>query len=395
MTIVNLPWPAASASAQRPAACDCRTCPFWARNPTNVDAVCSGRSLDCEYCGCSRAETACVSCSVRCSRRTDLADWIADVGGTVSFGDLAIRGRLPKGLPRFIPQIDTAEWGTYDDVLHWPAYAVGLRRVFSPDSHTLTPVWSSAPARTVLGLDDTQLTVLVCTGKDALLEAFWTRRHRDRLITRIVDGGWDLILTPDHSMYGNQPRMEHLINFRRNLLLAAEVTSAGGCAVPHLHWLRKEDIDRYLTWVAGQQPAGPPAVAINLQTCRSSKEWDDVLAGLALLAAELPPHLPVLVSGTSRPGRISTLLALFGDRLHLLSQNPLHAARYGGLMTDTGRIDHPARIQDLFAANVRYYARLLAETFTETRSAGRPEPAPGETTETTSTPPAHVPASRR
>jgi hypothetical protein len=131
-------------------------------------------------------------------------------------------------------------------------------------------------------------------------------------------------------MYGNQPRMEHLINFRRNLVLAAEFADAGLTAVPHLHWLRHEDIDRYLTWI-GDQNNGPPGVAINLQTCRSDAEWADAQPGLALLAAGLPDGLPVLVSGTSQPHRIALLRALFQNRLYLLSQNPLHAARYGGL----------------------------------------------------------------
>jgi hypothetical protein len=160
-------------------------------------------------------------------------------------------------------------------------------------------------------------------------------------------------------MYGNQPRAEHLINFRRNLLLAAEFAAAGATCAPFLHWLRREDIERYLTWVEQEQPEGPPAIAINLQTCRSDNEWRDAQPGLALLAAGLPAALPILVTGTSRPHRIATLRALFGGRLHLLSQNPLHAARYGGLMTPRGRISHPARVEDLFAANVRLYDDLV------------------------------------
>ncbi|MFF5265361.1 DUF4417 domain-containing protein [Actinomadura viridis] len=268
-------------------------------------------------------------------------------------------GVLPPGLPRFIPQVDTADLQAFNQALRWPAYAVGLRRIFSPDSHTLTPVWAAGPARQVLGLADHQSTILVCSGKDALLEAFWTRRRADQLIERIAQGSWDLVLAPDFSMYGNQPRAEHLINFRRNLLIAAEFAAAGLTAVPFLHWLRREDIERYLAWVNRQHPQGPPAIAINLQTCRSEREWKDVLPGLALLAASLPATLPVLVTGTSRPHRIATLRTFFSDRLYLLSQNALHAARYGGLMTPTGRISHRARVQDLFSANVHLYDDLV------------------------------------
>ena len=45
---------------------------------------------------------------------------------------------------------------------------------------------------------------------------------------------WDLVLGPNFSMFGNQPRAEHLLNFRRNLLLASEMAALGISAVPNL-----------------------------------------------------------------------------------------------------------------------------------------------------------------
>jgi hypothetical protein len=77
------------------------------------------------------------------------------------------------------------------------------------------------------------------------------------------------------------------------------------------------------------------------------------------LAAALPAGLPVVLTGASRADRIATLTALFGHRLHLIAQNPLQYARHGALMTQTGRVRCHARVEDLFAANVRHYAGLL------------------------------------
>ena len=67
----------------------------------------------------------------------------------------------------------------------------------------------------------------------------------------------------------------------------------------------------------------------------------------------------MIVTGSSRADRIATLVELFGDRLHLVSQNPLQYARHGAEMTAQGRVDRHARVEDLFAANVRHYAGLL------------------------------------
>jgi hypothetical protein len=169
--------------------------------------------------------------------------------------------------------------------------------------------------------------------------------------------GWDMVLAPNFSMYGNQPRTEHLLNFRRNLLIATELAGAGVCAVPNLYWFRKEDLDRYLAWFADTAPA---AIAVNLQTFRTEEDWELMaLPGLSYLSRGVPLDTAVIVTGSSRADRISTLLELFGDRLHLVSQNPQQYARHGAQMTPEGRVDRQARVADLFAANVRYYAGLV------------------------------------
>ena len=67
---------------------------------------------------------------------------------------------------------------------------------------------------------------------------------------------WDLVLVPNYSMYGNYPRTEVLLNFRRNLLLATEMCAAGIRAVPNLYWFRLEDLERYAAWAAEVAPPG-------------------------------------------------------------------------------------------------------------------------------------------
>jgi hypothetical protein len=193
-------------------------------------------------------------------------------------------------------------------------------------------------------------------GEDPLVEALWSERHS--LIPQIAEQGWDLVLAPNYSMYANQPRTEHLLNFRRNLLIATELADAGVAAVPNLYWFRKEDLDRYLSWLEDTRPA---AVAINLQTFRTDEDWEVMaLPGLTYLALGIPRDLVVIVAGSSRVDRIGALVELFGTRLRLVAQNAQAYARHGALMTAEGRVDRQARAEDLFAANVRFYAGLLA-----------------------------------
>lgn len=368
---IDLPMPGLGRPVPTPAAgCDCSSCPFFIDNPQAAEPICSGCSPSCEYCGCARAEDpsrgdaqtgACTRCPIRCGSRPDIGAWMHDVGGTLRFDDLTITGSVPA-LPRFVPQVDGHDIPALDASLDWPAYAVGLRRILSPASHRIYPRFANGRVHTALGLHDGQKAILIGYGEDPLVEAYWSRRHADELATTLAAQGWDLVLAPNTSMYANQPRAENLLNMRRNLMLAAELAEAGIAAAPCVYWLRLEDLDRYLDWLDTLPAGGPPALAVNLQTFRTSSDWEEMaLPGLAYLAAALPADLPIVLVGASRADRITVLSGFFGDRLHLISQNPLQYARHGAVMTPDGRRDVHARVEDLFVANVRYYAGLLDE----------------------------------
>ncbi|MFN2506255.1 MAG: DUF4417 domain-containing protein [Acidimicrobiales bacterium] len=341
------------------AGCDCSVCPLSIQNPAAAEPICSGCNTDCDYCGCARAEAAnqaapCGQCPIRCGSRVDIGAWMADVGGTLRFDDVHLELELPAALPRYVPQVDGHDVASFDEGLGWPAYGVGLRRVYSPDSLRIYPRFAGVDAHQALGLRTGQLAVLVGYADDPLVEAFWTDRRN--LIPALAAQRWDLVLAPNYSLFGNQPRAEHLLNFRRNLLIAAEMSAAGIPAVPNLYWFRKEDLDRYLEWCEATRPL---AVATNLQTLRTEGDWEFGLPGLTYLAHNLPPSVAVIVTGASRRDRIGTLVELFGTRLHLVSQNAQQYARHGAQMTASGRVDTPARVTDLFAVNVRYYAGLV------------------------------------
>jgi hypothetical protein len=309
-------------------------------------------------CARSGGGSKCTQCPIRCGSRIDIEAWLADVGGTLRFDDLVEdlhRVELPAGLPAFIPQVHGYA-GELDLELGWPAYAIGLRRVFSWRTHTIYPSFTARPARDVLGLGPGQHVLLLGFADDPLIEAFWTRRHA--LIPTLVRAGFSLALGLNFSLFGNQPRAEHLLNFRRSLVIARDLAAAGVPAVPNVYWFRAEDLNRFAeAWEA--KP--PPAIAVNLQTCRTETDWYDLaLPGVAFLAEALAPSVRVFVTGPSRPDRIAQLTALLGDRLHLVSQNPMQLAEHGAVMTCRGRVDRKARLHDLFAANVRYYAGLVA-----------------------------------
>jgi len=282
---------------------------------------------------------------------------MSDVGGTLTFDDISIDSVLPAGLPSFIPMTDGSAVTRLDASLDWSAYGVGLRRVFSPDTHTLYPRFTEQTARQALGLKTHQKAVFVGYAEDELVEAFWTSRKRDNLVERIAAQEWDLVLSCNYSIYGDWPRTEHLLNMRRSLLLAQEFAEAGVPVVPNLYWFRLEDLERYRSWI---EDAPPPAIAVNVQTVRDNGTWDTwERPGLHWLAAHLPDDMPIILTGLSRTNRIAEMVQLFGSRLTLISQNAHQYALHGAVMTANGREDIHARTEDAFASTVQYMASLL------------------------------------
>ncbi len=356
VTVAGRRLPVAVAPAR---GCNCAVCPWFVDNPDGIAAICSGSNTDCSYCGCARTEGAatsgaCGQCSIRCGSRVDIDAWMADVGDTLTFDDIYLDGQMwPARMPRFVPQVETTNLAGLDAHLAWPAYAIGLRRVLSPATGRLLPSWTDTTARAALGLAGDQLSVLVGYGFDPLVESFWSRRHT--LALEVAGHDWDLVLTPNFSAYGNFPRAEQLLNFRRNLLLAETLLDAGVNAVPTIYSFRLEDLVRYETWLGEVRPA---AVAVNLQTIRQDGDWEQLLLPgltyLGMVTGEL--GIRVVVTGSSRPQRIAVLTELFGDRFTLVSQNAISYARRGAVMTAEGRNDVHAHVADAFAANVAFYA---------------------------------------
>lgn len=249
------------------AGCDCLSCPWYSGDDADpavqIAPLCSGSNADCSYCGCSRTEAGalasalspCDQCPVRCGSRTDIDEWMSALRQTLEFSDISeITTALPAKLPRFIPMIDGSDVREWDKHLNWPAYGVGLRRVFSPTTHQLFPKFSGADVHDVLGLKNDQLAVLVGYGEDPLVEGFWTRRTSENLVERIVEQGWDVVLAPNYSIYGNWPRAQHLISMRMSLLLAAEFAQTGVPTVPNVYWYRLEDLQRWGEWMTQYQP---------------------------------------------------------------------------------------------------------------------------------------------
>ena len=146
-------------------------------------------------------------------------------------------------------------------------------------------------ARGVAGAEESEL-VAIGYGTDPLVEAFWTRRYS---LYPFIAEKVDLVLAPNYSMYGSQ-RVEHLMNFRRNLLVAAEMVKAGIPAVPNICSVSQGRPRSLHRGLPGRQAGGS---GDRPQTQRTKRNWEVmVLPGLTYLSINLDKSIKLLFNGT-------------------------------------------------------------------------------------------------
>jgi hypothetical protein len=274
----------------------------------------------------------------------------------MTFDDINLDQSAWKGLPILIPQTDGSPAGSFHALAKPDAWAIGMRRVFSKDSWELMPKWSGANiVDEAMGLPAGTPTVFVGYGTDPVVEKWWSQRLRDKLVARTAQIGFEIILAPNYSLYGNWPRTFHLLNYRRNLLVAQEFSDAGQLVAPNLYWFRVEDLERYRRWAEDTQPK---VVAVNLQTFRTKADWEDfMLPGLTWMSLMMPKNIHwVFVTG-GNVARLQTIVKLFGaERITLVTQKPWQTAAHGEVLNKEGRwVASYAKPMDSF---VETYDRL-------------------------------------
>jgi hypothetical protein len=355
MAAVPLPMPGVGAGWQQPVhqfgpRGDCTHCSWYTDPDPDFAAtgrweagICSGPNSDDAYAACARAESpilegGCTNCSIVCPSRRDVSAWIADVGDTLLFDDIHLDQSAfnPDDWPRFIPQTDGSPATKIHDVHPVPAWAVGLRRIFSPDSWSIMPKWEGeGVAREAMGLPDGVKTVAQMYATDPLVERFYSLRKRDGLIEKMVRPGFDLVLPPNASCYGNWPRSFLTLNYRRNMILAQEFSDAGQLTAPNLYWFRMEDLVRYERWALDTEPR---VLAVNLQTFRTRSDWESfMLPGLTWMSMAMPEDVRWVFTTGGNIARIRLLHDLFGDRMILISQKPWQTSQHGEALNSEGK----------------------------------------------------------
>jgi len=284
--------------------------------------------------------------------RPDLGLRLADCKG-LEFNVVARPQDLTE-LPRYIPCVSPRNFLT--GALDFAAVAVPLDTVVSAAAQSTR---RGLRIRDRLGLSPQTRLIIAGFANDRLLERAWVRRHR--ILGELADLRPDLVTGFGYSVYGCDPRLEHMYNMKRSLVTYQLWQAFGVPAVPCISWFSVDDLHRWCVWL--HENTSVVTVAIDLQSADTSAAWEEAVSGLEFLHNNAPSTVSYLINGVANPNRVAALAQLT-PRLHLCNQYPLLMAVQGHVTRTVGdvvqRIPSDAPRLEILLAEVENQVRAAA-----------------------------------
>ncbi len=166
---------------------------------------------------------------------------------------------------------------------------------------------------------------------------------------------FDLVFTPNFSIYDNAPRLEQLINMYRTTKCYAEMVDAGLPVVLDVSWGQTVDIDRWIEYI---NLVHPPAISMSLQGIagvKLSKDWIMVAMGYSLILQNIPKDISVIFVGVGSQSRAKMVRELVGDserNIHWMNTVAYMQSRYGRLW-DGKKADNSLSRDEVFEISAR------------------------------------------
>ena len=202
-------------------------------------------------------------------------------------------------LPDHLPVLVQA----YADPVDLPWVALHGGRVFGTTGRWVTPK-HRRPLREVYRLGPQTKVALQFYVEDRVLEGFWAGRRQ--IIADLAEMEFDLVLTPNFSVWRSASRWDHAVQTRRAQATYCELLEAGVRAVPDVGFAFFEPDGRlWAEWINGQ----PDLRAVSI-FCGGRKIHAEVRAhretveDIALLHQAVRPDVAFILGGVHSPDRL-------------------------------------------------------------------------------------------
>lgn len=134
----------------------------------------------------------------------------------------------------------------------------------------------------VRGLPPTR-TLLAFYTDDRRFEMLW--EEPDKYTAKLLNFGITASIAPNFSLWADGARAGHLYNVFRSRYTARYLQEAGIAIIPDVNWADERSFNFCLLGI----PENPPAIAVQLQTIKTTAERGRAVAGLQLAITKLQP----------------------------------------------------------------------------------------------------------
>jgi hypothetical protein len=257
--------------------------------------------------------------------------WIKDVGG-FSIDSVKCENVFNGELPVFIPQIKDSCFG-----VEHGAYLISFTRFLRIlDGDVKWLYRKKKTIREAYKIPDKTKLILHFFAKDDLLEVIWRFQDKDwgggkNIWQVFAEFGFDAVIPVNYSCFGNQPRMEHVLNVKRSILSAESLSKVGIPVIMDLMWHSDVDFDRLLAWGLSRNVQW---YSMNFQTLRKGNWALPLIIELLEKVFMSNPNAKVIANGISDEKRIKAIWSKFGDKVVVSNFSAFVKSAQTGLVYD-------------------------------------------------------------
>ncbi len=263
--------------------------------------------------------------------------------------------QLPE-LPLHLPVLVQA----YADPVDLPWVVLHGGRLFGVTGRRLTPK-HHRPLREVYRLAATTKVAIEFYVEDRVLEGLWA--NRELVIQQLRQLGVDLILSPNFSVWYDDPRFSQLLNIRRSFVYYHALVEGGLPVVPDVGFsLFEPDGRLWAGWINSQANLQAASLFCGGRKVHSSRRaLRETLEDIALFHQAVRPEVTFVLGGVHAPGRLAAYRRAAPGRRLVISNGMAYALAQRRRLLGRGTTSIARSARDCFLLNCAHNDRMYAE----------------------------------
>ena len=329
-----------------------------------MEGLCKNSCVECAFkkaCGsCSICEASvckrnCSSCSVVCFKRPKTIAYFNSIGGPIA----ELKPNESINLPVHIPVLPD-RFKTIPKYNQIKIIGVHAGNMFSRNGEKINNSYTREGYAAALNLDRRTKAVLEFYVKDKTLEGFWDKRKSIYPVLKGLD--FSAVIAPNYSVYEDAPRVDHMYNIKRSMIVYNELLESGIPAVPDVSWYNKSDLDR---WCGEINKNNIKVIAFSFQVVdvglKTTNIWRSYISGFRYLCRNIRSDVKIIVAGLVSPFRVLEIFkATCGQSLHILNQSAYVQSRRG-MLSEVRMQDSCLSFDEIFERNIAYFNRIYED----------------------------------